>query len=172
MLSPASAKGILVALVCCVVLGEPAVARQPQAQAQTQQSPPQDVLEVAVDVFSGRRNPVFALNAADLQVLLPQLRVACTKVAAAPVPYPRVLGYRGLTIRRAGAASVVLARNGVRIVGSNPPAICRDLVSPTSDLFLTDPDSHLERTLVELAFRRGILDAAVHSAIVAQLNNR
>jgi hypothetical protein len=154
MKSTACAKGILLALVCCAVFAAPAVA---------QPSLPVETFAVEVDVFSGRPNPVFNLDAADLQLLTPHLRASCTSASVALIPYPDYfLGYRGLTITRAGAASVHLARKGIRFVGSNPPSICQDQMQTAGDLFVADSNSSLEAKLVELAFQKGVIDNVVH----------
>jgi hypothetical protein len=163
MKSTANAKGLLLALVCCVVFAVPAVA-QPLL--------PQETFSVEVDVFSGRPNPSFTIEAGELAPVLLKLHALCQSPPGSSIQYPEsFLGYRGLLVKRAGALSIALARKGARFAAANPPSICRDKLQPgpAGDLFVSDQNSVLEKHLVELAHQKAALDDVVYGIVVAAL---
>jgi hypothetical protein len=159
----ASGKCLLVVLVCGLAFTPAAVG---------QSAPPSEGFSVQIDVFSGRPNPVFTLSAADWQQLSSEARALCTSSAITAPKYPEAfLGYRGMLIRRAGASSMRLARQGVRFFAGNAPNVCRDVVRPTADLVVADSASSLERQIADLAFQKGIVDTVVHQHILDVLNH-
>ena len=117
-------------------------------------------MQVELDVYSGRPNPAWELDAA----LAAELEARLQPLAAAGAgALPDGLGYRGLRVRpRAGGAGVAAAAELIEI-GAGRVHLTR---ADGTTRRLADPGRALERWLIETA--RGRIDEALRRMALAE----
>jgi hypothetical protein len=124
--------------------------------------------EVEIDVFSGRPNPVFSLQTAEIQELdrfLSKATVEKSGAAAKAEIIPSILGYRGLRIRERGDNKVVVSE--IQVAG-------KDILirGQGESRRMKAPDNALEQYLVDLALSKKAIDAELHKEILRMMQKR
>ena len=114
-------------------------------------------MRVEADLFSGRPNPVWTLDADEADDLADLLRLLAHDGAA---PEPPGLGYRGMVVH--GVETALPGCTSVRAFRGAASAECGG-----SPRVYADPDRGLERWLVETARRR--LDPDLFAVIQAEV---
>jgi hypothetical protein len=119
--------------------------------------------EVTIDVFSGRPNPVYRLQASELsrvQAMLSRAKPSAETKEETKVFPPGRLGYRGVLIRQSGEGRGVQSSIRVR---------ANDILQESSSgrTWLNANDVALEEYLLDLAVQKGKLEAAVRQHIRA-----
>jgi hypothetical protein len=113
-------------------------------------------VEVELDIFSGRPNPVWILSGVERAQFLEKLAAL---PGAPPLELATNLGYRGFIVRITNAAesSVVRIQRGkVHIVRAG------------KDLYYTDPNRGLERWLLQTG--RPFLEPSIYATVERELS--
>ena len=135
-------------------------------------------ITVEIDVFSGRVNPTFALEASALSPLLaPACERAEAAVASCEAVYPQnTLGYRGVLLyvtKEQKPAAVVVAKGCILFMKGPPPVTCQHrLQTATGHLMSADADFSLEKALIEKAWQQGALEESLRNHIIEAIENR
>jgi hypothetical protein len=127
------------------------------------------IMEVEIDVFSGRPNPVFNLQPEEVKELNQFLWKAKgeeqNKDTKADI-IPSILGYRGLHVRERDKNKAVISE--IQIFGKD--ILIRG--SRGEYRFLKMPDNSLEKYLVDLALAKKAIDKDLHQYISQEMQKR
>jgi hypothetical protein len=131
-----------------------------------------ETLTLEIDVFSGFPNPRVELSSGELLGLLSKLAPRCGRGTVRELDYPATtLGYRGLRITAAADGQhaeprFVLARKQARIAKRSDSSVCGSELAKSMGALVVDDDGNaLERQLVELAYRKGVIPEALYRVI-------
>ena len=117
-------------------------------------------MQVEIDVYSGRPNPVWELDAVQSAELAAKLQALPAAGAGA---LPDGLGYRGLRLRPQTSGTAVPAAAGLIEIGAGRVHMTR---ADGTTRQLADPGRALERWLIDTA--RGRIDEALRQMAAAE----
>ena len=138
-----------------------------------------ETLTVEIDVFSGRPNPTFTIDAANLPLLYTKIGIGIwafsprqlstippptwdTAVSSSRVPAPpaqrRTLG---------GARS-----KGARFLKGNAPTVCQGrALASVNDVVVSDTTSELEKHVIDIALQKGHVNSSLHGIIMKTIES-
>jgi hypothetical protein len=127
------------------------------------------IMEVEIDAFSGRPNPVFNLQTAEVTELNQFLWKAKGEEAIKDTKadiIPSILGYRGLHVRERDKNKAVISE--IQIFGKD--ILIRGSRGEYRRLKM--PDDSLEKYLVDLALAKGAIDKDIHQYLRQEMQKR